>query len=150
MQGVPQMYMCGATMELWNTRIQVLLKFVRGSIFYFTTIALTNAPNVFNTSFVYMSVPRGRKGKVGYTTQDGAEYASSAEMSMSWSTFLNGEDVWVFVSTMDPSDTISSADDVTIRPISLGFTKQMMNSRTIGILVPYQAQGYRLDALAMF
>ncbi|KAK9360606.1 glycoside hydrolase [Lipomyces starkeyi] len=92
-----------------------------------------------------MSAPRGRKGKVGYTTQDGAEYASSAEMSMSWSTSLYGEDVWVYISTMDPSDTISSADDITIRPISLGFTKQMMNSTTIGIIVPYQAQGYRFS-----
>ncbi|KAK9491661.1 family 49 glycosyl hydrolase [Lipomyces doorenjongii] len=92
-----------------------------------------------------MSVPRGGKGKVGYSTQDGAEYASSAEMSMSWSTFLYGEDVWVYVSTMDPVDTISSVDDVTIRPTTLGFTKQMVNSTTIGILVPYQAQGYRFS-----
>ncbi|KAK9367922.1 family 49 glycosyl hydrolase [Lipomyces kononenkoae] len=121
---------------------------VRGSIFYSTAIALNSAPDVFYASFVYMSVPRGGKGKVGYTTDDGAEYASSAEMSMSWSTFLYGEDAWVYVSTMDPSDTISSADDVTIRPTTLGFTMQMVNSTTIAILVPYQAAGYRSECVS--
>ncbi|KAJ8097683.1 family 49 glycosyl hydrolase [Lipomyces tetrasporus] len=118
---------------------------VRGSTFYSTTIALNSEPDVFYNSFVYMSMPRGGKGKVGYSTEDGAEYASSAQMSMSWSTFLYGEDAWVYVSTLDPADTISSANDVTIRPTTRGFTKQMVNPTTIRIFVPYQAQGYRFS-----
>ncbi|KAK9428447.1 glycoside hydrolase [Lipomyces doorenjongii] len=118
---------------------------VRGSTFYSTTIAPNSEPDVFYNSFVYMSIPRGGKGKVAYSTEDGAEYASSAGMSMSWSTFLYGEDAWVYVSTLDPADTISSATYVIIRPTNLGFTKQMVNQTTIRILVPYQAQGYRFS-----
>ncbi|KAK9358803.1 glycosyl hydrolase family 49-domain-containing protein [Lipomyces starkeyi] len=38
-----------------------------------------------------------------------------------------------------------SGSDVTIRPTTLGFTKQMVNTTTIRIFVPYQAQGYRFS-----
>ncbi|NYI03736.1 family 49 glycosyl hydrolase [Allostreptomyces psammosilenae] len=117
---------------------------VRRSSFYDVRVATAAAPNTRYDSFAYMSIPRSGKGKPGYTKEDGAEFASSANLTMSWSSFLYSTDVWVDVS-LRTGQTISSADQVTIRPSSYDFEKQLVNNTTVRIKVPYAASGYRFS-----
>ena len=53
-------------------------------------------------SFVYASIPRSGAPKRGYVSADGAEYAAGAGLSMSWTSFLYGADVWVAVTQSLP------------------------------------------------
>ncbi|WP_083890758.1 glucodextranase DOMON-like domain-containing protein [Luteimicrobium xylanilyticum] len=117
---------------------------VRRSTVYDATVATTDAPDAAYRSFVYMSVPRSGEGKRGYTEQDGAEFSSSANLTMSWSSFEYSTDVWVDVS-LKTGQTISSADQVTIRPTNLGFEKQLVDDHTIRVHVPYSSDGYRFS-----
>ena len=95
-------------------------------------------------SFVYMSIPRGGRDKVGYTSEDGAEFAKAANLSMSWSSFIYATDVWVEVSLKN-GKTISSINDVVVRPVTLNFKKEIVNSTSLRIKVPYAAGGYRFS-----
>ncbi|GAA3029656.1 glucodextranase DOMON-like domain-containing protein [Microbacterium dextranolyticum] len=117
---------------------------VRGSEFYSASVSLASAPDTAYSSFVYMNVPRSGEGKRGYDEQDGAEFSSSADLSMSWSSFEYSEDVWVNV-TLTTGQHISSADQVTVRPTSLNLEKQLVDSSTIRVKVPYSAQGLRFS-----
>jgi len=95
-------------------------------------------------SFTYMSIPRSGKAKWGYSDEDGAEFAAEAKLTMSWSSFLYSEDAWVYVSETD-GKTISSVNDVIVRPSSLNFTKELVDSKTVRIKVPYSSNGYRFS-----
>src|SRR4051812_4906411 len=66
---------------------------VRRSPFYDASVTPAKGPKKAYSSFVYMSVPRGGNGKIGYTEDDGAEYTSKAAYTMSWSSFEYAADV---------------------------------------------------------
>nr|BAA76382.1 isomaltotrio-dextranase precusor [Brevibacterium fuscum var. dextranlyticum] len=117
---------------------------VRRSSFYDVQVAQAHQPDKFFDSFAYMSIPRSGKGKVGYTKEDGAEFSSEANLSMSWSSFEYAKDVWVDVS-LKTGQTISSADEVQIRPSSYDFEKKLVDEDTIRIKVPYSDAGYRFS-----
>lgn len=117
---------------------------VRESPFYTTKVASSNDTNTLYDSFTYISVPRSGNGKVGYTEEDGAEFAADNGMTMSWSSFEYSKDAQVDVS-LDTGQTIKSADDVTIRPTSDHFKKELVNDHTVRITVPYSDAGYRFS-----
>ncbi|WP_306914107.1 MULTISPECIES: family 49 glycosyl hydrolase [unclassified Arthrobacter] len=117
---------------------------VRRSSFYDVKVATAAAPGMRYDSFAYMSIPRSGKGKPGYTEEDGAEFSSSANLSMSWSSFEYSTDVWVDVK-LTTGQTITSADQVTIRPSKYTFEKQLVDSSTIRVKVPYSLSGYRFS-----
>ena len=117
---------------------------VRQSPFYDASVSTITEPGAGYESFVYMSVPRGGSDKIGYTEDDGAEFAAAADLTMSWSSFEYATDVWVNV-TLKTGQTITSADQVTIRPTDLGFDKELVDSSTIRVKVPYSADGYRFS-----
>jgi hypothetical protein len=117
---------------------------IRRSSFYDVKVATAAAPTAKYDSFAYMSIPRSGKGKIGYTEEDGAEFSSSANLTMSWSSFLYSTDVWVEVS-LRTGQTISSASQVTIRPSHLNFAKELVNGNTVRIKVPYSSAGYRFS-----
>jgi hypothetical protein len=117
---------------------------VRRSSFYDVEVATTAAPATRYDSFAYLSIPRSGKGKIGYTEEDGAEFASAAGLTMSWSSFLYATDVWVDVS-LRTGQTISSVDQVTIRPSSLDFDMVLVDSDTVRIKVPYDPGGHRFS-----
>ncbi len=91
-----------------------------------------------------MSIPRSGRGKVGYSDEDGAEFSAKAQMTMSWSSFLYDEDVWVYVE-LTQAPPLSSADEVTIRPTSLDLNRELVNSSTIRIRVPHFSEGLRFS-----
>lgn len=117
---------------------------VRRSEFYDAAVATASAPYAARTSFVYMSVPRSGEGKIGYDEQDGAEFSADAGLTMSWSSFEYAEDVWVDVH-LKTGQTISSADEVTIRPAALQLQKEFVDASTIRVKVPYDSDGLRFS-----
>jgi hypothetical protein len=117
---------------------------VRMSTAYDVDVASASAPEDDYDSFTYMSIPRSGKEKEGYDDQDGAEFASDAGMTMSWSTFEQSEDSWVTVH-LTTGGTISSADDVTIRPSSLDLPVEKVDDTTVRIKVPYDEDGTRFS-----
>jgi hypothetical protein len=117
---------------------------VRGSTICSVQVATTVNETDAYDSFTYMSIPRGGRDKWEYSDSDGAEFAKMAKLTMSWSTFQYLVDIWVIVKFHNLSNVISSIDDVTIRPINLNFKKELLDNRTIRILVPYRPAGYRL------
>ncbi|MEV0123093.1 family 49 glycosyl hydrolase [Streptomyces sp. NPDC050703] len=128
----------------FNTTSPVASDKVRRSSFYDVRVATAAAPSTRYDSFAYMSIPRSGKGKIGYTKEDGAEFSSSADLTMSWSSFQYSADVWVDVS-LRGGQTISSADQVKIKPSSLDFAKELVDSTTVRVKVPYDAKGYRFS-----
>jgi hypothetical protein len=117
---------------------------VRQSQFYDASVTPAKGRKTAYPSFVYMSVPRGGNDKIGYTEEDGAEFTSKADYTMSWSSFEYAADVWVNV-TLKTGQAITSADQVTIRPTDLGLKKRLVNSSTIAVKVPYSKDGYRFS-----
>jgi hypothetical protein len=117
---------------------------VRRSTFYDVKVATAAAPNARFDAFPYMSIPRGGRDKWGYSDDDGAEFADRANLTMSWSSFLYSTDCWVYV-TLRNGLTIGSAADVTIRPAALNLSKEVVDSTTIRVRVPYSANGYRFS-----
>lgn len=124
---------------------------VRQSTSYKVNVADAGPSWPWYDSFTYMSIPRGGKGKPGYSDPslgyyhvDGAEFASDAHLTMSWSSFLYATDVWVDV-TLTTGQTISSKNQVTIRPRHLNFETVQVGSSTIRIKVPYAESGYRFS-----
>ncbi|WP_203568693.1 hypothetical protein [Aestuariimicrobium ganziense] len=113
---------------------------VRRSSFYEVRVASAAAPEQLFDSFVHMSIPRSGRDKQGYADEDGAEFASEARMTMCWSSFLQDEDVWVEVS-LTTGQTIGSADEVTVRPLALDLTVEMVDQDTVRVPVPRTAQG---------
>ena len=128
----------------FNTSSPVANDKVRRSSFYDVQVATAATPGTRYDSFTYMSIARSGKGKIGYTKEDGAEFSSSANLTMSWSTFQYATDVWVDVS-LRTGQTVSSADQVKIKPSGLNFTKQLVDGDTVRIKVPYSAAGYRFS-----
>ncbi|WP_331351405.1 family 49 glycosyl hydrolase [Cellvibrio sp. UBA7671] len=116
---------------------------VRRSTHYDVKVSTTTDATKYD-SFTYMSIPRSGKAKWGYSDEDGAEFAAEAKLTMSWSSFLYSEEAWVYVSETD-GKTISSVNDVTIRPSSLNFVKELVDSKTVRIKVPYSPNGYRFS-----
>ncbi|SFU36027.1 family 49 glycosyl hydrolase [Pseudoduganella namucuonensis] len=117
---------------------------VRRSTVYDVKVATAVTPQHRYDSYTYMSIPRGGRGKWGYEGRDGAEFADEANLTMSWSSFVYSDDVWVHVTLKDGS-TIHSADEVKIRPGALNFEKAMVDERTVKIRVPYSPDGYRFS-----
>ncbi|GAA1850236.1 glucodextranase DOMON-like domain-containing protein [Myceligenerans crystallogenes] len=117
---------------------------VRRSTFYDATVATASDPDTPYDSFVYMSVPRGGNDKLGYTEEDGAEFSSSADLTMSWSSFEYSADVWVDI-TLKSGQQIASADQVTIRPTDLGLETRLVDSTTSRVKVPYSEDGHRFS-----
>lgn len=58
--------------------------------------------------------------------------------------FLHDEDAWVYVELVD-GPTLTSADEVTIRPTRLTFQKEFVNEKTVRILVPRLPTGFRFS-----
>lgn len=117
---------------------------VRRSTFYDVKVSTAATPGTKYDSFAYMSIPRGGRGKWGYTNEDGAEFADQANLTMSWSTFLYSADSWVYITRRNGAK-IASANDVVIRPAALNFQKQYVNNNTIRVFVPYSANGYKFS-----
>ncbi|MFD6126463.1 hypothetical protein, partial [Streptomyces hydrogenans] len=128
----------------FNTSSPVANDKVRRSSFYDVQVATAAAPGTRYDSFAYMSIPRSGKGKIGYTKEDGAEFSASANLTMSWSSFQYSTDVWVDVS-LKTGQSISSADQVKIKPSTLNFEKQLVDGDTVRVKVPYNQAGYRFS-----
>lgn len=127
-----------------NANTPVADQAVRRSTFYDVRVSTVARPDKRYKSFTYMSIPRSGRDKWLYDSDDGAEFADTAKLTMSWSTFLYGADTWVEVRQKD-GEPLGSADDVVIRPSGLGFEKQLVDDRTVRIRVPYSPKGYRFS-----
>ena len=118
---------------------------VRTSPFYGVTVGETQK-NQYD-SFVYMTIPRGGHQKIGYTSEDGAEFAAKAGLTTSWSSFEYSKSVWVIVSLKNSKVNITATSQVTIRPQIPKFKKALVpnNPHAIAIQVPYSESGYRFS-----
>lgn len=116
---------------------------VRRSTVYDVKVATVQAADNKSDSFVYMTLPRGGKVK-DYVNDDGAEFAKSANLTMSWSSFLYDADVWIQIDLKD-GKTIDSIDKVLIRPTTLEFEKELVSATSIRIKVPYSDKGYKFS-----
>ena len=100
-------------------------------------------------SFVYQSIPRSGASKRGYTAPDGAEYAASAGLSMSWTTFLYSADVWVAVTHLGLSRSRHHAPppNVTLRPrrVAAALETRWLDGATLAIKIPHQPGGLRVS-----
>lgn len=148
---VPDAAVVKARVQTWyhpngeaNATTAVASANVRSSTVYRVRVAPVTQPDKAQDSFVYMSIPRSGLGKVGYTGEDGAEFSAQAGMTMSWSSFLHDEDVWVYVELVD-GPALTSADEVTIRPTPLTFRKELVNEKTVRIRVPRVPEGFRFS-----
>ncbi|GAA2529844.1 family 49 glycosyl hydrolase [Rarobacter incanus] len=136
---------------------------VRQSPFYTVQVATDDAQDEWFDSFTYLTIPRSGKGKPGYGTatdgyqNDGAENAwedaeaiaaeqgvEDGHQTMSWTTFEFSRDVWIDVA-LDTGATVSSIDQVQIKPRQLGFTRFLVNDHTVRIKIPYSPDGYRFS-----
>lgn len=126
-----------------NSLTAVAPENVRSSTMYQVRVAPVAQPDKLQDSFVYMSIPRSGLDKT-YPEEDGAEFSAQAGMTMSWSSFLHNEDVWVYVTLLD-GPALTSVDEVTIRPTRSTFEKELVNGRTVRIRVPSVPEGFRFS-----
>lgn len=125
-----------------NPNAPVLLHQVRRSTSYHVQVSLPSDPGQRFHAFTYMSIPRN--GMPAYAGRaDGAEFASAAGLTMSWSSFIYSQDVYVYVQRY--KQTNLTAEQVTIRPTHLNLEKTAVDSRTIRIRVPYRPGGLRFS-----
>ena len=117
---------------------------VRGSAFYETSVSPVDRPGDAYDSFTYMSVPRSGEGKIGYDEQDGAEFAADAGFTMSWSSFEYATDVWVTV-RLTTGRSITSADQVTVRPTDIALEKELVDDHSVRVKVPFSEDGLRIS-----
>lgn len=116
---------------------------IRQSFRYHVKIASATAPDTRYDAFTYLSIPRNGRGKQGYSEADGAEYAAESGLNMSWTSFLYHSDAIVDVTFDGPA--ITSANDVTLRPLNLNLQKERLDDNTIRIHVPYSSDGLRFS-----
>ena len=127
-----------------NDRTPVADGNVRQSRLYEVSVATAQRPDRKFDAFTYLAIPRSGLGKAGYRDEDGAEFAAQARMTMSWTSFLYAQDTWVEVRTQGGFE-LKSADEVTIRPTRLAWKKELVDPRTVRILVPYSEAGQRFS-----
>lgn len=130
--------------EEMNATTDVAAGNVRRSTVYNIRVATSAAPDALQDSFTYMSVPRSGRPKEGYSDEDGADFPAQAGMTMSWSSFLYRAETWVHIEIREGPD-LTSADQVKIRPTTLNLQKELVNPRTVRILVPYSPVGFRFS-----
>lgn len=117
---------------------------VRASTHYSARVESASEPGRQLDSFVYMTVPRSGRAKEGYDHEDGAEFADSANLTMSWTSFLYDDDAWIELELLN-GQTIESIDQVTIRPTTLDMEMERVAEDRIRIRVPYDAEGQRFS-----
>jgi hypothetical protein len=99
-------------------------------------------------SFVYQSIPRSGADKRGYTSPDGAEYAASAGLSMSWTTFLHSTDVWVAVTHSGLNRSrLAQPSSVVLRPrrAAEGLESRWLDGATFAVRIPHRPGGLRVS-----
>ena len=100
-------------------------------------------------AFVYLSIPRSGAPKRGYTEADGAEYATSARLTMSWASFLYAADVWVYITHLGPQyHRVDLPRIFQTRPRRLAAelgTWRRVNNDTIAVRVPHRPGGFRFS-----
>lgn len=98
----------------YNTNSPVADDAVRVSPFYSVRVedAGESDHQQYDT-FVYMSIPRGGRDKWGYSSDDGAEFASNANLTMSCANFIYHQiDCWVYIDFCNISNIVSLVDRV--------------------------------------
>ena len=116
---------------------------VRRSGSYHVRVGLVDEPGLAYDSFTYCSVPRSGMPAGAGLEADGAEFASQNGLSMSWSSFRYGRDVFVYVKRLQ--STIPPAAGVVIRPTNLELKAEQVDAYTVRIKVPYRAAGQRFS-----
>ena len=128
----------------YNDHLPVADDHVRVSTIYHVQISTKGVDeHILYDSFAYMSIPRSGREKWGYHNQDGAEFATEANLTMTWSTFQYLTDVWVTVTLLKEQDHVESENDIIIRPTTLNFRKEIITNNIFRILVPHRFAGYR-------
>lgn len=136
-----------------NTKTPVENGNVRQSHVYNIQVASSSSPQDFYDSFVYESMPRNGNGNIclpGDLTsicppgrdEDGISIEGDIGADMAWTQYLTSTDSIVRV-TRTGNGSIS-ADDVVIRPTTLGFDKRVENSSVL-ITIPFSDRGYRFS-----
>lgn len=124
----------------WNDQTPVAPDHVRASTHYRVRVMPGQPDAPAHDSFVYMTIPRNGSAPT-YARTDGAEFAATAGITMSWSTFLYREDVWVEVERISGGDTRAFI----IRPTNLRFETHVIDETRIRIRVPYDDRGFRFS-----
>ncbi len=123
-----------------NDRTPVALDAVRASTRYQAGVIANQPGAVMQESFVYMSIPRSGMAP-DYPRPDGAEFAASAGLTMSWTTFLYRDAVWLEIKRLDGGD----AGAFTIRPRTIDVETRVIDRQTLRIRIPYRDEGYRFS-----
>ncbi|KAI4724371.1 glycoside hydrolase [Aureobasidium sp. EXF-10728] len=131
------------------TRSPVQSASVRQSHLY--SIQVTNSVDqTYYDTFVYQTIPRNGQGNIlipddltsTTTASDGITIEETIGMTMSWTSFLYSEDVWVKVHRLDGFSI--GSDSFVIRPTNVEFTASVANG-DLFILVPYSEAGSRFS-----
>lgn len=130
----------------WNEETPVAEDRVRRSTRFHVKIVIAGDHTSYYDSYAYMTIPRSGMSQhaMGYAHEDGAEFASEAGLTMSWSTFLCNRPVDVLVELLDGT-TIDDISAVTIRPKTLRLQTRKLNDRTVLIRIPYVESGRRFS-----
>ena len=122
---------------------------VRQSSAFSANVTTASGSDYWERSFVYQSIPRSGAEKRGYTAVDGAEYAASSGLSMSWTTFVYSADVWVAVTHLGLGRSQRSAPppNVTLRPrrVAVSLERRWLDGATLAIKIPHQPGGLRVS-----
>lgn len=142
---------CGGRVVTWQhsasveaTEGPVAPHVIRTSMRYAVRVAPVAKPEDMHTSFVYTSLPRSAVRQPSYDRVDGAEFAVEAGLTMSWSSFLYKEPVYVEIERID-GRVIEGTHSVTIRPTTLTFDLTQINPHTLRIRVPHTPDGFRFS-----